>query len=260
MRLNARRIWIGAVVIGAGLVALAAAPGEAADVPDDVLPILIDQDAKQVVKSLNDGKPDKKVIIQIKSSAMMIAAYAQSKITGSNPTEDAKYATLRKNALKVVEAAAAKKFKDAVEPSKLLSLNSPADPKADTKPLKLYEMHKFDINDLMAQYKKSAVGGQNVEADIKDFSKKGGAKPDQARQMAFRILTTAEMVDNMEPDGGFAGGKKTKEAWLGFNKKMKQTAEELAETAKAAKGDPKKLQMAFTKTDGACVACHDVFK
>ena len=190
----------------------------------------------------------------------MIAALAQLKITGKDPAADAKYATIRNNALKVAEAVKGKKFGDAVEPSKGLTSSVAPAAKPDTKPLPLHTLYNFDINELMAHYKKTDVGGLNVEADIKNYAKKGGATAPQSAHLAGRVLVTADLVDKMEPDGGFAGGKKTKAAWDDSNKKMRNAAKELAELAKAAKLDAKKLQTAFGKLDGACVSCHDVFK
>jgi Cytochrome C' len=255
MRSNARRIWLGAAVLMSGLFALAGATTLAADVPDDVLAALIEQDAKQVQKLLSEPRPERKVPF-IKSSAMMLAAYAQNQL-GKDPAKDAKYAALRYNALKVVEAAAAKKFKDATEPAKALNLNATG--AGDTKPLKLYDLHKFDINDLMFQFKKSSVGGLNGEQDIRDFSKKPGMKPSDAALLAWRVLIVSEFLENMQPDDGF-NPKKPKSEWDQATKKTRAAAQELAEVAKAPKLDPKKLQSALSKLDAGCISCHDTFR
>ena len=65
MRLKARRITTGAAVLLTGFLTLSALPTEAADVSDDVLEALIENDAKQLLKSLNNGKPEKRAIIQV---------------------------------------------------------------------------------------------------------------------------------------------------------------------------------------------------
>jgi hypothetical protein len=254
MRLNPRRKLIGAAVVLCGLLAVGARSGAAADVSDDVLQALIEHDTKQVLDSLKGGKPEKRSIVQIKSSAMMLAAYAQAKMAG----KDDKAAALRANALKVAELVKGKKFAEAVEPAKALGTGKAAGA-TDAKALPLHQMHGFDVNELMAQYKKKDVGGLNVELDIKNYARKGGAKPEAAALIAGRVLVTADFVEKMEPDGGFAGGTKTQGAWDDFNKKMRAAAQELAATAKA-KADAKKLQASFNKLDAACVGCHDVFK
>jgi Cytochrome C' len=255
MRSNARRIWLGAAVLMSGLFALAGATTLAADVPDDVLAGLIEQDARQINKLLGEPRPEKRIPF-IKSSAMMLAAYAQDGM-GKNSAQAAKYAALRQNALKVAEAAAAKKLKDAAEPAKALNLNGAGG--GDTKPLKLYELHKFDVNDLMAQYKKTAVGGLNIEQDIKDFSKKPGMKPADAILIAARVQFTSDFLENMQPDEGF-NPKKPKPQWDEANKRTRTAAEELAEVAKAPKVDAAKLQKALSKLDAGCISCHDTFK
>jgi hypothetical protein len=257
MRLNARRRHLGAAVLIAGLLAIAYAPSQAADVPEDVLETLIKQDAAHIGKLLKEPRPEKKIVF-IKSNAMMLAAYAQGQL-GKGSGSDAKYAALRHNALKIAEAGAAKKIKDAIEPAKALTAAGGDTANIDTKPLKLHELHKFDLHELMAQYKKTAVGGLNIEEDIKNYAKKGGAKPLDAAAIAARTLTTAEFLDVMEPDEGF-NPKKPKKIWEESNEKQKVAAKELLQVAKEPKADAKKLQAAFGKLDAACIMCHDTFK
>jgi len=263
MRLNARRMTVGAAMLLAGLFALAAA-SEAADIPDDVVKSLVDQDAKHIENQLNMGKPKAKSLIPIKSSAMMIAAFAQSKITGKDPGNDTKYATLRDKALKLSEAMKMKKYDDALKIVKELSVDIKPDPTANTKAKELHTLFGFDMNELMGQYRKldpkDGFGGLNIELDIKAFARQKLPKPEQAAAIASRVLLTSEFVEKMEPDAGFAGGKKTKEAWLKWNKEMNEAAKELAEMSKAPKVDGKKLQAAFGRLDSKCVGCHDIFK
>jgi hypothetical protein len=239
------------------------AVSEAADLPPDVLTALIAQDVAQVNKSLENlskseaaKKKDTKSPQQIQSSAMMLALYAQSKISGKEMAVDAKYAGLRDQAVKVAEAVANKKVKDAEAAAKNLSLDAKTDGKASTSPLTLHELAKFDIDVLMAQYKKIESGGLGVEKDIKDGSKKLNANKDKAATIAARVWYTAEYLDKVEPSGGFSNAK-PKATWTKTNSDMRKAAEELLTVAKEG-GKP--LQAAFAKVDRACSACHNTFK
>ena len=249
MRFNTHRLWLGAVALLCGILFVASSPSQAGDVPDEILKSIIEADVKRVNEMVEkyNTTPDKKMPIQIKSSSLMIAAYAQNSITGKDAAADKKWAGVRDQAIKVAESFANKKSKEAVA----IDLSKG---EGDPKPVKIHTMAKMDIDILMAQFKKSTAEGLNMEADIKEGANKG-AKVD-ATLIAGRALVTADFLAELTPTGGF-DAKKTKKDWDRTTGQMKTAARDIL----AAKGkDGKTLTIALKKLDGACTACHNIFK
>ena len=258
MRWNANRFLVGSLVVCAGIVGLGMTSTDAAPaaVPDAEFKALVDQDAKNINTLLNDGKPARKTADRsIKSSALMIAAYAQSRM-GKNPADDAKLATLRDTAIKVALTGGKKKYAEAVAPAKLLSADIAAG-KPDTKPVDLIKATEIDMEELMYQFKKTAVGGLGLEEEIKANAKKLALKPEQISALAQRILVVCDFCDTLQPASGFSATK-PKKSWDQYNADMKTSSTALISAAKA--NNAKDLQAAFTKLDGSCVACHNMFK
>ena len=248
MRWSARRTFVGAAVLllGMGFLAVRTQPAAvAADVSADELKMLISHDAKFIQTALAGGKPDKKAINTIKSSAMMIAAYAQ----------DAKLITVRNDALALAAAMAKRDYKTAAGLADKLSAAG-AKPDPAMKKVTLAGMHKFDLNELMSQFRPGDRGGLNVEKDIKEGAKKG-LPAQQAYAIANRVQVIADYTDQMLPED-LGGAKKTKPNWLRFNKDMRSAATDLAAAAKA--NNAAKIKSALDKLDRSCVACHDVFR
>ena len=267
MRYSGRRTLVGAAVILAGIVGLNFTATDAAEsgnpVPEGEFKTLVEQDAKNIETMIATGKKGgaantSKASRAIKSSALMIAAYAQSRI-GSKGADDAKLATLRDAAIKVGTAAGKKKFDDAAAGVKALSIAAAADPKASVKKVDLVAAAgEFDIEELMYQFKKTSVGGLGIEEEIKAQAKKATITPANATAMAQRVLIIADFCDVIGINGGFNAGK-PKKAWDDFNKDMRVAAQGLI-TAAAGKPTAAALQTAFTKLDSSCVKCHDKFK
>lgn len=249
MRSSVRRVGLGGLFLFGGLLVVAMA-SHAADVPEDVLKAVLESDVKRVNELLEkyNATPDKKSPIQIRSSTMMIAAYSQSKMT-SEKDKAKEWAGLRDQALKLYESALPGK-----DLKKGTALDLAKKGEGKTEAVQLHKAVKFDINDLMAQFKKTEANGLNLEKDIKDGATKG-AKVD-ANGIAGRIAFVGELLKEVGPDGGFEGGKKTKKEWDASNDKMLAANKELL----AAGGNAMKVQAALKKMDGACTACHNVFK
>ncbi len=245
--------------LGAALLAslVAVTASQAIEVKEDHFKALLEQDTNHLTKSLKDGTPDKKGIIQSKATALMIAQAAQDRITGSDKSADAQMATLRDNAVKVAEAVAAKKYKDAAEIAKLLSLKTPADKSAKTDAIEVHKKAKFDMIDLMSPLKKTTSGGLNVENDIKDGSEKL-KDVSKVPVLAARIIVLAELTEKMPTDTG--AGKKSEANWKKYAKMMKDAATETYEVSTVAKPDVKKVQAALGKINASCTECHNVFK
>jgi hypothetical protein len=269
MRWSARRLLIGAAAVLAGIVGINQSMMDAADpVPDADLKILFDQDAKNIppMIELGNKKGSKanasKASRAITSNAMAIAWYANSRILGKKPDDDAKMAMLRDTAIKVAVAAHKKKFTAASEPARLLDLNMK--PGAAVKPkamtiAELFAACDMDMEELMYQLKKKDVGGLGVEEEIKALAaKKGTITPEKASAMAVRLRAIAEFCQVMEPQKKFTT-KTPKKDWDTYNADMVTALKDIVDAAKS-KDAKKKVPDAFLKLDGACTACHEKFK
>jgi hypothetical protein len=253
---QAWRTLIGSTALLLGIVGLDLATMDAADpIPDSEFKALVEQDAKNIVALLSEAKIKKTADRSVKSSSLMIAAYAQSRM-GKNAADDAKLATLRDTAIKLAKTDK-KMLAGALPLAKTLSPSMAAAGNPSIKPVDLLKETGLDLEELMYQFKKTSVGGLGIEEEVKANSKKLAIKPEAAIALARRTAIVAEFCETLQPQGGF-GGAKTKKDWDTYNKEMKTAAEALAAAAKANK--PKDLQTAFTKLDGSCVQCHNKFK
>jgi hypothetical protein len=263
------RLIVGAAALLGGIVGLNQTNMEAADPPlTSEFKSLVEQDAKNALEMIDrinmqmTGTKERKITEKraassIPANAIMIAAYAQNRITGKNAAEDARMATLRDAALKVVRSAGAKQFAMAAADLQKLKADMPADANANPKIVNLAA--EIDTETLMHQFKKTATGGLGIEDEIKDLAdpmNKTPVNPAKAIALAERLLTVADMVDSLTPQGGF-NAKKNKKAWDGFNKDMRTAAKNLITTANAKNPDWKG---AFAKLDASCVACHQIMK
>jgi hypothetical protein len=266
MRWSVRRTLFGAAVLLAGIVYLNQTETTvAADpVPDSEFKGLVEQDAKNILSFIEriDKAKDKKVLdkranVLVVSDAMMIAMYAQSQITGKNADADAKYATLRDAAIKVAKEVKKKdrKLAEVAKLAKNLSADMQAAKGVSAKPIKLSEAVEFDIDDLMFQYKTTVIGGIGVEKSVKDNAKKLTLKNDEAALLALRVMAVCDYSETVKPE---FNATKTEKMWDGFNKDTREAAKVLYGASKGK--EPKKIQSAFDKLDGACTACHNVFK
>jgi len=252
---------IGAAVLMAGILGLNKTSSEAADpVPEDELKALYDQDAKNIPPMIAVGEKKgnaniSKATRSIKSNAMMIAFYANSRITGKSAAEDGKMAALRDEALKVALAAGGKNFAAAATAAKGLSLDmTPAKGAKAMATAALATAGKMDLEELMYQFKKTSVGGLGIEEEIKANGKKAVMSPAKITALATRVLAIADYSESVHVE---FDGKKTQKDWDNYNKDMRTAAKALIA---AANGKPKELAAAFTKLDGACVACHEKMK
>ncbi len=225
----------------------------AGPVPDSEFKPLFEQDMKNILGRLEE-KPMKKTADRaVKSSALMIAAYAQSRL-GKNPADDGKLIALRDAAIKIASTPK-KQLAAALPIAKGLSLNMA--PAGKGGKVDILKDTGVDLEELMYQFKKTSIGGLGIEEEIKAQAKKVTVKPEVAAAIAIRSLFVADFVDNMQPTAGFSAAK-LKKNWGIYNKNMKTAATELAAAAKS--GDAKAIGAAFLKLDGSCVQCHNKFK
>ncbi|MSR54052.1 MAG: hypothetical protein EXS09_12290 [Gemmataceae bacterium] len=255
------RFWLVSSFLLAGMAFFC--PAEAADATDDEFKALVDQDAKLIAKAVEavdkaTTAKDKKLVGKsagsgIKSSAMIMAGYANARITG-NPAVDGKAAAIRDEAIKIYKAAAEGNFKAAAEAAKGL-----ADVKASANPKKidLFKQFPTDVTskDVMINFMKPAQYGTNVEADVIANGKKATAKPADVALIAHRLLAMGEYSKTIiKPVGA-----KDIAAWKEFNDKMISTTEALLATTKK-KTTASDLAKAFTAVNASCVACHEDYK
>jgi len=268
MRRTLARMLIATTALVVGLAFFG--PADAADISDDEFKAMLDQDTKIInaaVQSVAKADPKGKKVAEknaangIKSSALMIAGYANARIDGKKPNEDAKAAAIRDAALKIYKAAAAKKFNDVAEVAKGLSSPTGAagakkiDLAAAVKELGMATEQEVTQKEVMHNFLKKEQHGTHIEADIIANSKKATAKPADISAMAQRLLVMAEFnkfvikADNAED----------KKKWAEYNEKMIKATEGLQATTKK-KTTAADLTKAFTVLDGTCKACHDDFK
>jgi hypothetical protein len=255
MRSSARRIFVGSLALLIGIIGVDVATTEAADPLPDEYKALFEQDVKNIIARLEE-KPMKKTADRaVKSSALMIAAYAQGQM-GKNKADDGKLAALRDAAIALAKIEKKALMGGAgLAPAKALSLNMA--PATKAAPVDLLKASGVDLEELMYQFKKTTVGGLGIEEQVKDNAKKLTLTPAASAAIARRALIVADFCDNMAPLSGFSAAKPKKD-WDTYNMAMKTAATELATAAKA--GNAKAIGAGFLKLDGACVQCHNKFK
>jgi hypothetical protein len=270
MRWKARWTVFGAALLVAGMAVIK--QGEAADpMPNENLKVLINQDSQNIATLIDMGNKGGKANTSkasrgIKSNAMMIAWFANSRIGGKNAADDAKFATLRDAALKVAVDGGGKKFNLAAPVAKTLNVNIAAAPNVNTNAMttaQLVAASNMDMEELMYQLKKTAIGdtqlgGLGIEEAIKSIadnrSKITGA---EANAMAARLSAICDYCEVLTPTKGF-GASTPKKSWDGFLKEMRSAAKGAAEAANGKNAGA--LPTAFIKLDRSCVACHEMFK
>jgi hypothetical protein len=261
-RASARILLVAAALIAA--IALLR-PAEAADLSDDEFKALLEQDIKIINQSVQAvekaAAKDKKAIEKnavsgIKSSTLLIAGYANDRVTGKNASADGKAAAIRDAALKIYKAADAKDFKGVADMTKGL-----ADPKPAANPKKIdlaaavKDLGEVTQKEVMHNFLKTSQFGTNVEADIIANSKKATAKPADVALMAQRVLVMGEYNKFVTK----TNNAEEKKSWDEFNTKMISATEALLATSKK-KTSPADLAKAFTLVNSTCTACHDDFK
>ena len=268
MRRTLARMLMATAALVLGLVIFA--PADAADISDDDFKAMLDQDTKIInaaVASVEKAEAKGKKVAEknagsgIKSSALMIAGYANARIDGKKADADGKSAAIRDTAIKIYKLAAAKDFKGVAEAAKTFANPTPAagakkmDLAALVKELGATPEQEVSQKEVMHNFLKKEQHGTNIEADIIANSKKAVAKPADINLMAQRLMIMAE-YNKIVIKADNADGKKM---WAEYNDKMIKAVEGLQATTKK-KTSAADLAKAFTAVDGSCKACHDDFK
>lgn len=236
---------------------------DAGEISGDDFKVLIEQDTKLINKAIDsvEKAKDKKVAEQrassgIRSSALMVAAYSNARISGKSAADDGKMAAVRDAALKIAKAAGDKDFKTVTATSKELASAKGTEGKKMTYDELLKAAGKeVSIDDVMHNFKKTNAHGGAWEDAIKNNSKKAVSKADDTTSIAHRVIALGEYSKIVTK----ASNDKEKKEWNEFNEKMIKAGEELLAAGKAKKTGAD-LAKAFTAVNGSCTACHNTFK
>jgi hypothetical protein len=261
-RIPARPLLV-AAALGIGLALLSSA-GAADPATDTEFKALVDQDARIIQQAADAvdkaaNPKEKKVVARnagsgIKSSALLMAAYANDRITASNKAEDAQAAAIRDEALKIYKLAMDGNFKGASAAAKDLGTVKPA---AEAKKIDiLKDLGEVTQKEVMHNFLKTTQFGTNAEANIiASATKKGTPKPGDTALIAHRVLTMGELNKIVVKADNAADKKK----WEEYNTKMIQATEGLLAASKK-KSSAADLAKAYTAVNASCTACHDDFK
>jgi hypothetical protein len=240
-------------------------PAGAADVSDDEFKAMLEQDTKIINDAVAavdkaTGK-DKKVVEKnassgVKSSALLIAGYANSRIDGKNANADGMAASVRDTALKMYKAADAKDFKAvSAAATDLARPKAVAGAKKVDLAAAIKDLGEVSQKEVMHNFLKKEQYGTNIEADIIANAKKATAKSADINLMTKRLLVMADYNKIVVKPESAAD----KKSWADYNEKMIKAVEGLQATTKK-KTSAADLAKAFTAVDGSCKACHDDFK
>jgi hypothetical protein len=248
------RKWILRSAAFAALFALCGLTGSRPMAAKDALPeggagLLIESDIAFLKKALSK-EPEKRAVPTLKAAAMMIALNAQNNLDGKDGD---KMAAIRAQALTVAAELTAKNFPGAKAAVDGFDTAKGGDKKA----LKLHELHKFDLAELMSQFRAGKVGGRNLEADLKEQAK----KVTDVKLVAEAAARTAVIGQySLDLPAEKAVGAK-KKMWDDLSKEMKKLGEEAAvEATKGAKADTAGLAKKLQAINANCTACHNEFR
>jgi hypothetical protein len=266
MRTHTRLTLVGTVTLALGLCSfLATGRGAAADdkanpwkpsIPEDDLNRLVDQDMKLLQKRL-EGKMDEKTARKVRMAALMIAVYAQN---AKNGRDAQRLATLRDAAIKLADAANAKRFDDVKKDAEGLAALKP-DPAAQ--PGKLFVPKDFEVEDLMRPFALESLGGQGFEKRIISLTKRPlptaqmNKESEELALMGYKAAMIGQIARTHDPEKEPRAAKDQKE-WESLSADMYDAAMEFATAAKAK--DPKALKTAAVKLNNNCSACHKKFR
>jgi hypothetical protein len=237
--------------VGLGLFVVLASQGQA-PLPAADLAKLIAMDAKSIEVELAKTTFSKKGQKKVAMAAFMIAVYAQESKDNSPAM-----ATLRDQALKVMNAAQAGKADETKTLAATLSPTIKPDPASKSTAVALER--QLDLESLMRIFSGEKVGGFGVEKSLEDLVDAKGldaAQLDKAHLLGQKISLIAKVAHAYAPANG--QGKKTKSAWNTLATEMQKNAGDLAGAAQAKKeADISKIA---TKLADTCTKCHDIFR
>ncbi len=155
---------------------------------------------------------------------------------------------------KVLLALDKKDYTAAAEAAKGLS-----SPKVDAEAVKAIA-GKYDLEDVMSQFRLARSGGMNIEKDIRDANKSGSIEGKAAELIGARSAALAVHTEKLPNDKAKTNAALTSR-WEKYTKDMAGAGTELVvEGGKGPKADSKKLIMLMKKLDASCSNCHNDFR
>jgi hypothetical protein len=215
---------------------------------------LIDEETKEIQKTLSEAKVGNKDRKRALLAAVVIAAVA------NDNAKDAKMAATRDVALKVADAL--KKEDTAAAKAAAAELSKPSGGSAG-EPMKLDlakyvfddENKDFDRDLAMHLFKSTRAGGLGIETLIKNNTEKAPAGKDVDKSISaiYTIAALSNVIEQIGPKEKV--GAKDPKDWARFSKALKDSVAEAYDKKK-----PADLKSAFNKIDASCVGCHNIFK
>ncbi|HEV3145920.1 MAG TPA: hypothetical protein VGZ47_18690 [Gemmataceae bacterium] len=250
-------LGVGGVLLVIAVVGLIWTESRADDkltVPAAAASKLIDEDTKEIQKTLSDAKVGNKDRKRALILAVVIAAVA------NDNAKDPKMAATRDEALKIADAL--KKEDTAAAKAAAMNL-SKISGGSGNQPMKLDlakyvyddENKDFDRDLLMHLFKSSRAGGLGIETLIKNNCDKAptGKDVDKSINAIYTIAALSSVIEQVGPKEKV--GAKDPKDWVRFSKALKDSVAEAYDKKK-----PADVKNAFNKIDASCVGCHNVFK
>jgi len=189
--------------------------------------------------------PQKRELPTLKAVALLVALNSQNSKTDQSGVRD--------GALAVAAALSKKDFAQA----KMLAAGLADAKPTDKKALDLKTVSKTDLEEIMSCFRRGTVGGLNLEADIKAYSR-SVTDVKAAGVVAGRVALIADYTLWLPPSDA-AGDKKAQ--WDKWSTEMGTIAKDIhSETAKGDQADKAKLAKSFKALETNCNACHTVFR
>ncbi len=263
---NPLRILVGCAALAAGLwVVSSPAPAGTPDLPKESYKKAADADLKFLQTRLDElAKADEPSLRSAKpatAATLMLATYAD--ILGD--------AAFKAEILKVGEAVYAKKYKEAAEMAKKLTIKpgTPGKPGGPLAKLAAFEKEKDkDITYLpttMKLFSNTQVlkipAGLNIEKDLKDMIAKTNPPP-KLDLTAIEILAVRSAVINeyalLHPNE--KARDKDLKTWDKWAKQSIDLSKEIVTEVTKKTPDPKVIRTKLTLLDAACTECHGKFR
>lgn len=253
MKARTDRSIVAAAGLVLGVCLLAVAPSAAQNkdqvLPDPEYPKMLQYGVKGVKDALKGGAPREELATKARTTAVMIAAYAQQNLEGADGQQRA---TVRDAALKLLKTIDGKKYADAIKEADAL-LTIKEDPKAKKDKVKLIEELRF--RELMNQFNHPPDGGYGIHRDLYQYQLGMKAIPandlrDPLMIRAYQVAVTADLVTTRVP-------KKNEKEWATYSSDLRKAGVELAEAVKAK--ESKSALDAIAKITNSCTNCHKLF-
>lgn len=265
--INPLRTLVGCAALAAGLwIVSGPAPAGTPDLPKDSYKKAADADLKFLQGRLDDlakeATPVPRSARPATGVVLLLAAYADAL---GDPA-------FKADVLKVGEAIEGKKYKDAAEIAKKLTIKPGAAKLGDLPKFGPYEAKKEEDRKVMYLSTTMKIcsnttvlktpSGLNIEKDLKDWTAKGTtAKLDPAavELLAVRSAVINEYALNNPNEKAASNAKNLKE-WQDFSKQSVDLSKELAAEAGKKGADLPTLRKKLTQLEALCTNCHGKYR